>query len=94
MTKKDARDRLDALALPPEQLKSARRTIQRATNNDDINIVIMDGGDLFITRSRLGRVGRQVFEDTIKPDGAKRVVQKAYDDQGNLVHDDPKGGTP
>ena len=45
-------------------------------------------------RTRRGRVGYQVFEDTIRADGSKEVVQKAYDDAGNLVHLDPKGGTP
>jgi hypothetical protein len=80
--------------LPQAQARSARRTIQRATTSEDIDIVIMDSSDLFISRSRPGRGGRQVLEDTVKPDGTKEVVQKAYDAAGNLVHYDPKGGTP
>jgi hypothetical protein len=93
MTKGEARQRIDDLGLPAAQTRSAQRTISRATGSEAIEVSLLPGGDLFITRSRAGRVGRQVFEDTIKPDGAKTVVQKAYDDAGNLVHDDPKGGT-
>ncbi len=94
MTKAEARQRLDALGLPEAQLKAGHRTIGRATASEDIEIRVTGAGDLFITRSRPGKTGHQVFEDTITPDGSKQVVQKAYDAAGNLIHYDPKGGTP
>ena len=94
MRKAEARQQLDSTTLPEAQLRAARRTLQRATNSEDIEIVIMASGDLLIRRTRPGKVGRQVFEDTIQPDGTKEVIQKAFDADGNLVHFDPKGGTP
>jgi hypothetical protein len=94
MTKAEARQFIDTLGLPPDQAAAAHRTIKRATNSEQIEVMRMVGGDLVVTRSRPGRVGYQVFEDTIRPDGSKSVVQRAYDADGRLVHDDPKGGTP
>jgi hypothetical protein len=94
MKKADARQLIDSLHFPAAQAKAAQRTISRATATDDIEIVRMDSGDLLITRTQPGRIGRQVFEDTIRPHGSKQVVQKAYDADGNLTHFDPKGGTP
>jgi hypothetical protein len=82
------------MGLPEAQVKAARRTIVRATTSDDIAVTPQAGGAILITRTRPGRVGRQVFEDVIQPDGSKQVVQKAYDPAGNLIHEDPKGGTP
>jgi hypothetical protein len=94
MTKAEARRIIEGMALPEAQAKAARRTIVRATASDDLTVTGQASGAILITRSRPGASGRQVFEDTIKADGSKQVVQKAYDSAGNLVHDDPKGGTP
>ncbi|HYV35684.1 MAG TPA: hypothetical protein VE988_08265 [Gemmataceae bacterium] len=94
MNKAAARAIIDGMAIPPAQSQAARRTIVRATASEEIDIVAVKNGDILITRQRAGNVGKQVFEDTISPDGTKIVVQKAYDDAGNLVHYDPKGGTP
>jgi hypothetical protein len=94
MTKGQARQIIDAMGLPDAQLEAARRTLRRATNSEDIQVTRSDTGELLVTRKRPGRVGYQVLEDTIKPDGSKEVVQKAFDDAGNLVHHDPKGGRP
>ena len=94
MTKEEARKTIDSLGLPPAQAAAARRTISRATTKEDITLVAVPSGTLVIARSRPGRNGRQVFEDTIRPDGGKEVVQKAYDAAGNLVHLDPQGGAP
>jgi hypothetical protein len=82
------------MGLPSGQTSAARRTIARATTSDDLDVLPQASGAVVITRTRPGRNGRQVFEDTIQPDGSKQVVQKAYDAAGNLVHHDPKGGTP
>jgi hypothetical protein len=94
MTKAEARRIIESLGLPEAQLREARRTIVRATTSEDVDIVPRSDGAILITRSRPGRNGKQVFEDTIQPDGSKQVIQKAYDAAGNQVHDDPKGGTP
>jgi hypothetical protein len=82
------------MPLPPAQAAAAKRSIGRATNSEEIEIGLAASGDLLITRSRPGHIGRQVFEDTIAPDGTKQVVLKAFDANGNLVHVDPKGGMP
>jgi hypothetical protein len=94
MTKPESRRLIDSLNLPAAQAEAARRTISRATRSEAIDIIKLDSGKLLLRRSRPGRSGWQVFEDIIRPDGGKLVVQKAYDADGNLVHDDPKGGTP
>ncbi len=94
MTKAEARQIIDSMGLPEAQAKRAYRTIGRATASENIEITKIASGDLVVSRSRPGRDGYQVFEDTIQPDGSKQVVQKAYDAAGNLVHYDPKGGTP
>ena len=94
MTKPEARRIIDGMGLPEAQVRAARRTIVRATASEDLEVVPASAGPIVITRSRPGRNGRQVFEDTIQPDGSKQVVQRAYDASGNLIHHDPKGGTP
>jgi hypothetical protein len=94
MTKSEARRIIDGMAIPVAQADAARRTIRRATASEDIEISVTVAGELFIKRSRLGKIGYQVFEDTIQPDGSKEVMQKAYDAAGNLIHQDPKGKTP
>jgi hypothetical protein len=94
MTKPEARRLIDSLNLPAAQAEAAQRTISRATRSEAIDIIELDSGELLLRRTRSGRSGWQVFEDAIRPDGGKQVVQKAYDADGNLVHDDPKGGTP
>jgi hypothetical protein len=94
MTKAEARQIIESMGLPAAQEKAARRTIVRATASEDLGVALYPSGELLITRTRPGRIGKQVFEDTIQPDGSKQVVQKAYDAAGRLVHDDPKGGTP
>jgi hypothetical protein len=94
MTKAEARQIINTMGLPATQEQAARRTIVRATASEDLEVVPQPSGAVLITRTRPGRNGKQVFEDTIYPDGSKQVVQKAYDAAGRLVHHDPKGGTP
>jgi hypothetical protein len=94
MTKAEARRIIEGLGLPEAQARAARRTIARATASEDLGVAQEASVAVVLTRSRPGRDGKQVFEDTIQPDGSKQVVQKAYDAAGNLVHHDPKGGTP
>jgi len=91
--KATARKQLKTLGLPAVQVKAGRRAIVRATASESLDLELLPTNDLVIRRSRPGRNGFQVFEDTIGPDGSKKVVQKAYDAKGNLVHTDPKGGS-
>jgi hypothetical protein len=93
MTKAEARRIIDSMPIPSAQADAARRTIRRATSSEEIEITLAIG-ELIIKRSRLGKVGFQVLEDTIQPDGSKEVVQKAFDASGNLIHHDPKGRSP
>ena len=78
MTKAQARQIIDSMGLPPDQAAAARRTIRRATTSEEIDVTLAASGELVVTRSRAGHVGRQVLEDTIARDGTKRVVQKAF----------------
>jgi hypothetical protein len=94
MTKAEARQIIKTMGLPAAQEQAAHRTIGRATTSDDLEVTRQPSGEVVITRTRPGRDGKQVFEDTIQSDGSKQVVQKAYDSAGRLVHYDPKGGTP
>lgn len=94
MTKAQARRIIDSMGLPPAQAAAAGRTIRRATAAEEIEVTLAASGELVIRRSRAAYVGHQVFEDVIAPDGTKQVVQRAYDAAGNLIHLDPKGGTP
>jgi hypothetical protein len=94
MTKAEARRIINGMPIPAAQADAARRTIRRATASEDIEISLTATGELFIKRSRLGKIGSQVLEDTIKPNGSKEVIQKAYDAAGNLIHFDPKGKKP
>jgi len=94
MTKAEARRIIDSMPIPSAQADAARRTIRRATYSEEIEISLATAGELIIKRSRLGKVGFQVLEDTIQPDGSKEVVQKAFDASGNLIHHDPKGRSP
>ncbi len=79
MKKQEARKALEDLHLPEPQAEAARRTINRATSSEEIEFLLLSSGELVVTRSRLGKNGYQVFEDTIQADGRKQVVQKAYD---------------
>jgi adenylate kinase family enzyme len=94
MTKSEARRIIDSMPLPAVQAEAARRTIRRATTSEDIEVSLNTTGELLIKRSRIGKIGFQVLEDTIRPDGSKEVIQKAYDATGQLIHFDRKGGTP
>jgi hypothetical protein len=78
MKKGEARQIIKQMGLPAPQEKAAQRTIGRATTSEEVDIVQKSSGELVITRSRAGKISIQVFEDTIKADGNKEVVRKAY----------------
>jgi uncharacterized protein RhaS with RHS repeats len=89
-TKGAARDALGQLGVEGAQRAAANRAIGRATSKETIDVIQTEGGDVVVKLSRPGRDGHQVIESTIKPDGSKSVVQRAYDSGGNVVHVDPK----
>jgi hypothetical protein len=80
---------LAQLDLTAEQLASANRAIGRSTTSSTIEI-FQRGDDVVVRISRPGANGYQVMESVVAPNGAKSVVQTAYDSAGNLVHFDPK----
>jgi uncharacterized protein RhaS with RHS repeats len=89
-TKSAARGALAEMALPEVQAAAVNRAIGRATTRTVIGITQGEGGNVVVTLTRAGRSGKQVIESVISPDGAKTVVQRAYDAAGRLVHLDPK----
>jgi RHS repeat-associated protein len=89
-TKSDARQILKGLDLPEAQAAAANRAIGRATTSSTIEIGRGEGESIVIRISRSGADGRQVIESTIRPDGTKTVVQRAFNEKGQLVHIDPK----
>ena len=89
-SKAAARAAIEAMNLHEAQAGAAMRAIQRATTTSTIEIGTQESGSLVVSVSRAGRDGRQVMENVISPQGAKTVVQKAFDAAGKLVHNDPK----
>jgi hypothetical protein len=89
-TKGAARETLGRLGVEGAQRAAANRAIGRATSNETIDVLQAEGGDVVIRLSRRGRNGHQVIESTVRSDGSKTVVQRAYEADGSLVHVDPK----
>jgi RHS repeat-associated protein len=88
-TKAAARQAITRMAASEAAKAAARSAVSRATTSSTIEIVEESGG-LIVRISRAGRNGYQIVESVIKSDGAKSVVQKAFDAAGELVHYDPK----
>jgi RHS repeat-associated protein len=88
-TKAAARAAVEHLAASQAAKAAAKKAISRATSTSTIEVV-EEAGTVYVRISRAGRQGHQVIETTIKSDGTKTVVQKAYNDFGKLVHYDPK----
>jgi hypothetical protein len=88
-TKAAAREALKGLAASQAAKAAARKAISRATVNSTIEVV-EEAGTVYVRIKRAGFDGYQVVESVIKSDGAKNVVQKAFDAAGRLVHYDPK----
>ena len=78
------------LALEGAQASAVNRAIGRATRSETIDVLQDESGDVVVRLTRPGRDGHQVIESTVRQDGTKSVRQRAYDAEGNLVHDDPK----
>jgi hypothetical protein len=89
-TKVAAREAVSKLGLGEAQGSAVNRAISRATRSERIVIGVSDNGDVAVRLVRTGHDGYQVVETTVSRDGAKRVVQKAYDASGKRVHYHPK----
>ncbi len=85
-----AREALGTLGVEGEHAAAANRAIGRATSSSTIDVVKQGNGNVIVRVARPGQSGYQVMESTVAPNGSKTVVQRAYDSQGNLVHEDPK----
>jgi RHS repeat-associated protein len=84
-TKSAARDIINSLGLSAGQAASALSAINRATTTSTISIS-QQGGNIIIKIARAGNNGFQVIQSIIDTIGSKQVVQLAYDNLGNLVH--------
>lgn len=90
LTKAGAKAFIARLGLSDAARLAANKAIRRATSASVVRISHGKDGKLYISIYREGRNGFQVMQSQVDANGLKSVVQKAYDDIGNLVHDDPK----
>ena len=89
LTKAEARVAAQGMGLPAAQAAAVNSSIGRATATS-VTKVTQNGPDVIVEIFRSGENGYQVVESTVRLDGSKAVVQKAYDAAGRLVHFDPK----
>jgi len=89
-SKAAARAAVDEMGLSDAQAAAVKSAIGRATSSSTIDISVNEGGDVTVSISRAGVDGKQVMESIVSPNGAKTVVQKAFDSTGKQVHYDPK----
>ena len=90
LSKEAALDLAATFGKTPEQTQKILSAIRRATRSSTIDILKTEGDDVIVNVTRAGKEGEQVLESRIAPDGTKKVVQKAFDSKGKLVHYDPK----
>jgi hypothetical protein len=88
-TKAEARSILVQMGLPDEQYAAANRAIGRGTVSSTYDVLKVNE-QVIVRVQRPGRNGYQSVESVVYPDGTKTVIQRAYDADGNLVHNDPK----
>lgn len=55
-----------------------------------VSKVTQNGSDVIVQIFRRGHKGYQIMGSTVRINGLKAVVQKAYDSFGKLVHYHPK----
>ncbi|HLA82761.1 MAG TPA: RHS repeat-associated core domain-containing protein, partial [Thermoleophilia bacterium] len=89
-TKAEARAIAEKMGLSEAQAAAVNAAIRRATTSSTIDVVPGQAGSVIVRVYRAGVDGYQVIESTMRSDGTKFVVQKAYDSAGNLVHYDVK----
>jgi RHS repeat-associated protein len=87
--KASARQALAGLDCTSEQLAAANAAISRATTTSTISVGTY-GPNVVVRIERPGVFGSQTFETVIRPDGTKTVLQRTYDEVGNLSHYDVK----
>ena len=89
LSKIEARSFVKAMGLSPAQLSAVNSAIKRMTSTSTCKIT-QNGSDVIVQIFRQGHNGYQVIETIVHVNGSKRVIQKAYDLAGKLVHFHPK----
>ena len=89
LSKSEARTLVKSMGLPQAQLSAVNKAIKRMTSTS-VSKVTQNGSDVVLQTFRHGRDGYQVIEVTVRTNGLKTVIQKAYDSAGKLVHYHPK----
>jgi hypothetical protein len=89
MNRSEARNAASQMGLNKAQEGTVKRAIKEATSKNTINIS-RSGENVIVKVYRPGRNGYQIIEHNVQPSGIRDVVQKAYDEAGNLVHYHPK----
>jgi len=85
LNKADARALARGMGLPSAQARAVSSAIGRATSTSGVRVT-QNGPDVIVEVFRKGDDGFQVMESTVRLDGTKSVIQKAFDSAGNLVH--------
>jgi hypothetical protein len=90
--KADARQQIATMGLPAAQEAAVLRRIAKYGKVDRLTVTKLPSGDIVIVGRSPGRTsGFNEWEAVIGPDGATQaVIQRAYDDAGNLIHFDQK----
>ena len=80
------------MGLPASQEAAGLARITKYGKVDSMTATHWPNGDLVIVGRAKGKAsGLNEWEAVIAPDGTTRsVIQRVYDDSGNLIHFDPK----
>ncbi|WP_243018433.1 MULTISPECIES: hypothetical protein [Candidatus Cardinium] len=76
--KSEARSFAQSMGLSKAQLSSVNSAIKRMTSTS-VSKVTQNGSDVVVQIFQQGRNGYQVIETTVRVNGSKQVIQKAYD---------------
>lgn len=89
LSKSEARSFVHGMGLSQIQLSAVNSSIKRITSAS-VSTVKQNGSDVVIQIFRQGHDGYQVIETTVRINGSKTIIQKAYNSSGKLVHHHPK----
>ena len=88
LSKAEARMAAAKLGMPNAQAQGVKTAIDRVTGNNAK--ITQDGANVVVQAFRKGSDGYEVIQTTVGVDGTKSVVQRAYNEAGNLAHLHPK----
>jgi len=89
LSKSEARSFVYGMGLNQIQLTAVNSSIKRITSAS-VSKITQNGSDVVIQIFRQGHDGYQVVETTVRINGSKTIIQKAYNSSGKLVHHHPK----